>query len=104
MTNTKSSGISFFGLLTIVFITLKLTKYIDWSWFWVLSPSLIPAMILIMMLIYSISSAVRKKNNAIKQYEKLQEKYSQPTWQNRYNELQGVQEKIKELKKNRFGS
>ena len=26
------------GLLTIVFITLKLTGHIDWSWWWVLAP------------------------------------------------------------------
>ena len=41
MSDTKSSsssGIGFTGLLTIVFITLKLTNYIDWSWWWVLSP------------------------------------------------------------------
>ena len=37
-TTTSSSGIGFVGLLTIVFITLKLTGYIDWSWLWVLSP------------------------------------------------------------------
>ena len=29
---------SFATLLTVVFITLKLTDYIDWSWWWVLSP------------------------------------------------------------------
>jgi hypothetical protein len=34
----RSGGIGFVGLLTIVFITLKLTGYIDWSWWWVLSP------------------------------------------------------------------
>ena len=28
---------------TIVFITLKLTGYIDWSWWWVLSPMWISA-------------------------------------------------------------
>ena len=37
---SHSGGIGFFGLLTIVFIILKLTKVIDWSWFWVLSPSI----------------------------------------------------------------
>ena len=37
-TNSKSSGIGFCGLLTILFITLKLTKIIAWSWLWVLSP------------------------------------------------------------------
>lgn len=30
--------ISFTGLLTIVFITLKLCGVIAWSWIWVLSP------------------------------------------------------------------
>ena len=30
--------IGFLGLLTLVFIVLKLTHCIDWSWVWVLSP------------------------------------------------------------------
>ena len=34
--------IGFCGLLTIVFIVLKLTKVITWSWWWVLSPIWIP--------------------------------------------------------------
>jgi len=33
-----NGGIGFAGLLTIVFIVLKLTDVIDWSWWWVLSP------------------------------------------------------------------
>ena len=36
--NNSSDGMGFSGLLTIVFITLKLTGFIDWSWWWVLSP------------------------------------------------------------------
>lgn len=39
MSNSKSNGVSFSSLLTIVFIVLKLTDVIDWSWVWVLSPS-----------------------------------------------------------------
>lgn len=31
-------GGNFAGLLTILFIGLKLTNHIDWSWWWVLSP------------------------------------------------------------------
>lgn len=47
-TNTSSSGgIGFFGLLTIVFITLKLTSVIDWSWWWVLAPLWVPAVLVI---------------------------------------------------------
>ena len=33
-----SGGIGFTGLLTIVFVILKLLGKIDWSWWWVLSP------------------------------------------------------------------
>lgn len=36
--SSSTGGIGFFGLLTIVFITLKLTGFIDWSWLWVLAP------------------------------------------------------------------
>lgn len=35
---TSASGIGLSGLLTIVFIVLKLCNVINWSWLWVLSP------------------------------------------------------------------
>jgi hypothetical protein len=35
-------GPGFCGLLTILFIGLKLTNNIDWSWLWVLSPIWLP--------------------------------------------------------------
>ena len=37
-TSSASGGVGFVGLLTIVFIVLKLVGVINWSWFWVLSP------------------------------------------------------------------
>jgi len=39
--SSSRSGIGFTSLLTLIFITLKLTHVITWSWWWVLSPSLI---------------------------------------------------------------
>ena len=36
--NASSGGISFFGLLAIVLITLKLLGVIDWAWWIVLAP------------------------------------------------------------------
>ena len=46
--NTSSSGgIGFVGLLTIVFIVLKLTGVIHWSWLWVLSPIWISAILIV---------------------------------------------------------
>ena len=43
--SSSSGGIGFVGLLTILFIGLKLTNYIDWSWWWVLSPIWISALV-----------------------------------------------------------
>lgn len=54
-TSSNSNGIGFTGLLTIVFITLKLTHVIDWSWWWVLSPvwiSLSILVIAVLVLVY----------------------------------------------------
>ena len=45
MTKQTSKGISFYGLLAIVFIALKLCKVINWSWILVLTPIWIPAAI-----------------------------------------------------------
>lgn len=53
--STQSSGIGFCGLLTIVFIVLKLCGVIKWSWLWVLSPIWIPlALVVVILLIYLI--------------------------------------------------
>lgn len=40
MENVKveRKGIGFTGLLTLIFITLKLCGVISWSWVWVLAP------------------------------------------------------------------
>ena len=36
--NNSGGGIGFVGALTILFVALRLTNFIDWSWWWVLSP------------------------------------------------------------------
>ena len=50
----SSGGAGFVGLLTIAFIVLKLTNYIDWDWVWVLSPiwiSLLLAILTVLVLV-----------------------------------------------------
>lgn len=44
-----NNGIGFGGILAIVFIVLKLTDYIGWSWVWVLSPLWLPFMLVFVM-------------------------------------------------------
>jgi hypothetical protein len=49
--NIKHYGLGFTDLLLIVFIVLKLTNVINWSWWWVLSPLWISLGIVIIILI-----------------------------------------------------
>ncbi len=57
MSNGSSSasvgggGVGFCGLLTIVFIVLKILGHIQWSWLWVLAPLWIPFAIVIGVLL-----------------------------------------------------
>lgn len=64
--SSSSSGIGFFGLLAIVFITLKLTGFIDWSWWWVTAPlwgvfAVLAGVGVIALLIAAVASAWRRK-------------------------------------------
>ena len=50
MNNKNTGGVGFLGLLTLLFIGLKLTGYITWSWIWVLAPLWIPISITLLVL------------------------------------------------------
>lgn len=52
--SSSSGGVGFVGLLTILFIGLKLTGFIDWSWWWVLSPLWITAAIILGILVIGL--------------------------------------------------
>lgn len=59
--NNSSTGIGFFGLLAILFIGLKLTHVINWSWLWVLSPIWIPAALVVLILVAILIWAIVKE-------------------------------------------
>lgn len=44
-----NGGVGFLGLLTIVFITLKLLGIIKWSWWLVLLPAFIPTIVFLIL-------------------------------------------------------
>ena len=61
MTDVKyysGGGIGFVGALTILFIALKLTDNIDWSWWWVLSPILISIGLVVSVLLIILISMI----------------------------------------------
>ncbi len=58
--SSSSSGIGFVGLLTIVFIVLKLIGKISWSWIWVLAPIWISVIIGLLILCFVLFLALRR--------------------------------------------
>jgi hypothetical protein len=58
-TSTRSGGIGFTGLLTIVFVVLKLLGKITWSWWWVISPIWIPVgLVLVLVAFIGIAAVI----------------------------------------------
>lgn len=56
--NTRAGGVGFGGLLTLLFIGLKLGGVINWSWWWVLSPIWISVLIAVVVVIIAILVAI----------------------------------------------
>lgn len=52
MANDKSSdGLGINIILFLIFLVLKLTNYIDWSWWWVTSPLWISVILFIIIIL-----------------------------------------------------
>ena len=77
--NASSGGIGFVGLLTILFIALKLMGEIDWSWAWVLSPIWISASIVVLVVLFlfwlekRMKKRARMKNYRMNPIQKVEE-------------------------------
>lgn len=59
MSDTRAvnrGGIGFLGLLALVFITLKLTGYIDWPWWVVLLPIWGPLALLVIVILIGFAA------------------------------------------------
>jgi hypothetical protein len=67
MSNSSSGG-SLIGLLTIVFVVLKLTHVIDWSWWWVLSP---PWIIVALSVIVTVAAVIAARRDSRTLHGKL---------------------------------
>lgn len=59
--NNNSTGITFGSLLFVVFLILKLTHVIDWSWYWVAAPLWIPLAIVAVIMVVAFCAMVLKE-------------------------------------------
>jgi len=62
---STSGGLGSASVLTIVFVVLKLTHNIDWSWWWVLSPlwisaGFVVAVLVVVLLVSALVGSVRR--------------------------------------------
>jgi hypothetical protein len=72
MSNNNSalySGIGFLEILSLIFITLKLLKKIDWSWWAVLSPLWVPVAVFVGFLVILFLVYVVIELGSIVQYK-----------------------------------
>lgn len=57
-----TSNISFFGVLTLIFVTLKLIGKISWSWVWVFAPLWICASISLIAFMIIVALIVKRNS------------------------------------------
>lgn len=64
--SSSSSGVGFLGFLCLLFIGLKLTHFIDWSWWWITAPVWIPAGLVVLGLAgYGIILLLERKKKRV---------------------------------------
>ena len=65
------TNMSFFPVLALIFITLKLTEYIDWSWWLVLGPIWMPPLLALVVVAPLYSVYVMLKESKEKEQARL---------------------------------
>lgn len=60
--NVRNSGMGFISVLTLIFLVLKLTNNISWSWILVLSPIWISIILIILIFgIILVAGRIKKR-------------------------------------------
>jgi hypothetical protein len=75
--------IGFLGLLTVAFIVLKLCKVVDWSWWWVLSPTWVAVAMGVIFLPFYLWAKYKEAKEEIERKQSGKSK-----WQERMEAMQ----------------
>lgn len=60
--SNSSNGLGLGTVLFLIFMTLKLTNYIDWSWWWITAPLWIPIAIIAIVGLVAILYLANKRD------------------------------------------
>jgi hypothetical protein len=60
---SSAGGVTFLGLLTVLFVALKLLGVVSWSWLWVLAPLWIPFALALLILIIGLVVYATKRRD-----------------------------------------
>ncbi len=60
--SNSSNGLGLGTVLFLIFMTLKLTNYIDWSWWWITAPLWIPIAIMAIVGLVAILYLANKRD------------------------------------------
>lgn len=88
--SNTSNGIGFGGALFLVFLVLKLTGVIDWSWWWITAPLWLPIAIVIGILAVAGTIAIKEHTRQSKAFKSR--------WEER---MEKIKERQKEWEKTR---
>lgn len=81
-TERSNNGIGLGGVLFVVFLVLKLTHVIDWSWWWITAPLWVSVVLVLLVFLIKAWIAVRRARKA------------QSRFQQRMRQLNAEREKI----------
>jgi hypothetical protein len=73
---STNGGIGLTTILFLIFLTLKLTNNIDWSWWWVFSPLWIPIALVLSIFVFILLSALLYTAHTGKSIDYFLKKYS----------------------------
>lgn len=63
MNENKSKGMNLGGVIQVIFIILKLTHLVDWSWIWVLAPLWISLIVNAIAIIVALKKESKDESN-----------------------------------------
>lgn len=70
---TNSDGIGIGFLLFIIFLILKLTHTINWSWWWVTAPLWIPVAFIMIIFLLTFLYHLKRRGNRRSEKQKAQQ-------------------------------